>query len=210
MRKKLAIFSFLSVLLLAGAGCSSTATEETNGENASTTSTPEPTTSVTESEQKTYTFPGVLPDEQIQNKQIRIKTAKGDIVFELFADTAPNTVSNFVYLTSEGYYNGVIFHRRVEEFVIQGGDPLGTGRGGPGYTIAEETSDEYAYDRGIVAMAKTMQPHSTGSQFFIMLADTPLPKEYSIFGRVTERREIGDQIESGDEMISVTVGDKAT
>ncbi|MBI4435490.1 peptidylprolyl isomerase, partial [Candidatus Uhrbacteria bacterium] len=82
----------------------------------------------------TWEFPGVLPTEQIAGKQIRLSTQKGEIVFELFADTAPQTVSNFVYLTEGGYYNGLTFHRREEGFVIQGGDPSGNGSGGPGYT----------------------------------------------------------------------------
>jgi cyclophilin family peptidyl-prolyl cis-trans isomerase len=156
---------------------------------------------------KTYTFPGVLPAEQIQNKQIRITTARGDIVFELYPDTAPMAVSSFVYLTSEGYYDGLIFHRRDEGFVIQGGDPLGTGRGGPGYRFNDELADSYTYDRGVVAMANSGS-NTNGSQFFIMLADYPLPKKYTIFGRVTEGMEVVDQIKIGDEMLSVKVEDK--
>lgn len=154
-----------------------------------------------------YTFPGVLPSEQIENKRVRLHTDKGDIVFELFPDTAPNTVSNFVYLTGLKYYDGLTFHRRVEGFVIQGGDPNGTGTGGPGYKFADELSDDYAYDRGIVAMANS-GANTNGSQFFIMLADYPLPKNYSIFGRVTEGMDVVDAIAVGDKMLEVTVEDK--
>ena len=156
---------------------------------------------------KSYAFPGVLSQEEITGKQIRLTTAKGDIVFELFSDTAPKTVSNFVYLTQEGFYDGIIFHRREEGFVIQGGDPNGNGTGGPGYTFEDEFGDSYTYERGMVAMANR-GPNTNGSQFFIMLADTPLPKAYTIFGRVTEGMEIVDEIEIGDEMKTVVVEEK--
>lgn len=205
----------LSLLLVSGCGkvdtqpVTNTATTNTPTNVAVDLTTNSSTvTSTSVNPERTYTFPGVLPAEEIQNKQIRISTAKGDIVFELYPDTAPLAVSNFVYLTKEGYYDGLIFHRREEGFVIQGGDPLGTGRGGPGYTIEEETNDNYKYDRGVVAMAKTLQPHSTGSQFFIMLADYELPKDYTIFGRVTEGLDVVDQIKVGDEMTKVMVEDK--
>ncbi|MBU0531391.1 peptidylprolyl isomerase [Patescibacteria group bacterium] len=153
-----------------------------------------------------WSFPGVLPDETIAGKQIRISTAKGDIVFELFADTAPQTVSNFVYLTEGGYYNGLTFHRREEGFVIQGGDPAGNGSGGPGYTFADELDDEYAYERGVVAMANRGL-NTNGSQFFVMLADTPLPKAYTIFGRVLEGMDVVDAIAVGDVMSTVSIED---
>jgi len=151
--------------------------------------------------------PSVLPPEEITNKQVRLTTAYGPIVIELFPDTAPLTVSNFVYLAKAGYFNGLTFHRRVEGFVIQGGDPAGNGTGGPGYTFADELNDGYTYDRGMVAMANR-GPDTNGSQFFIMLADYPLPKQYSIFGRVTEGLDIVDKIQIGDAMTSVVVEDK--
>ncbi|MBU0645994.1 peptidylprolyl isomerase [Patescibacteria group bacterium] len=151
-----------------------------------------------------YTFPGVLSAEQIEDKKVRITTDKGDIVFELFADTAPMAVSNFVYLTGEGYYDGVSFHRREEGFVIQGGDPNGNGTGGPGYSFEDELTDDYGYERGIVAMANR-GPNTNGSQFFIMLGDTPLPKAYTVFGRVLEGMEVVDQIQVGDVMSKVSV-----
>lgn len=155
-------------------------------------------------EQSMYSFPGVLDASQIENKIVRIETENGDIVFELFADTAPKTVSNFVYLANQGYFNGLTFHRRVEDFVIQGGDPMGNGMGGPGYKFEDELNDEYQYDRGIVAMANS-GPDTNGSQFFIMLADNPLPKAYSIFGRVLEGMEVVDEIGIGDVMTKVTI-----
>jgi cyclophilin family peptidyl-prolyl cis-trans isomerase len=152
------------------------------------------------------TFPGILSEGEINNKQIHMVTEKGDIVFELFADSAPLTVSNFVYLTNRGYYDDLTFHRREEGFVIQGGDPEGTGRGGPGYKFEDELSDNHSYDKGIVAMANS-GPDTNGSQFFIMLEDYPLPKNYSIFGKVTSGIEVVDQIEIGDIMTTVTVED---
>lgn len=144
----------------------------------------------------------VLPKEEIKDKKVRIKTAKGDIVFVLFED-APIAASNFISLVNKGFYNGLTFHRREENFVIQGGDPKGDGTGGPGYRFADEpvTRD---YKRGTVAMANA-GPNTNGSQFFIMLADAPLPKQYTIFGQVTSGLEIVDKIKVGDKMDKVTV-----
>ena len=198
----------LSVLLLMGAGCAPVAqvfdseVTQTRGEESSLTFTYPDTVQDTPS--ASWEFPGALSVEQIKGKQIHISTEKGDIVFELFADTAPKTVSNFVYLTEGGYFNGLTFHRREEGFVIQGGDPSGNGTGGPGYTFEDELDDEYGYERGIVAMANR-GPDTNGSQFFIMLGDTPLPKNYSIFGRVTSGMEVVDAIAVGDVMTTVAV-----
>ncbi|MFH1433490.1 MAG: peptidylprolyl isomerase [Candidatus Uhrbacteria bacterium] len=199
----------LGVFIIAGAGCAVNKEDNLSAEDvllpgeqaepAATETMDEPTTA-------SWSFPGVLPDETIAGKQIRISTAKGDIVFELFADTAPQTVSNFVYLTEGSYYNGLTFHRREEGFVIQGGDPAGNGSGGPGYTFADELDDEYAYERGVVAMANRGL-NTNGSQFFVMLADTPLPKAYTIFGRVLEGMDVVDAIAVGDVMSTVSIED---
>lgn len=163
-------------------------------------------------EPKTYAFPGVLPADQIENKRVRIATSKGDVVFELYPDTAPMAVSNFVYLANEGYYDGLTFHRFVQGFVIQGGDPTGTGSGGPGYKFKDELNDSYKYDRGIVAMANS-GANTNGSQFFIMLKDTPIGpmgmgKLYTVFGKVTEGLDVVDQLREDDVMTSVTVESK--
>lgn len=144
-------------------------------------------------DKQTWTFPGALPAEQIQNKQIRLTTSKGDIVFKLYDDTAPKTVSNFVYLASGGYYDGLIFHRVIEDFMIQGGDPTGTGSGGPGYKFEDELTDNRTYTRGTVAMANAGK-NTNGSQFFIMHKDVPLPHSYSIFGEVVEGMDVVDMI----------------
>lgn len=148
-------------------------------------------------------FPGVLPPAERVGKKIRIKTAKGDIVFEMFGEEAPLTVSNFVWLTKHNFYDGLNFHRREEGFVIQGGDPNGNGTGGPGWKFRDEpvTRD---YNRGIVAMANS-GPNTNGSQFFIMLADTPLPKSYTIFGKVVSGLDVVDAIKVGDVMTKVTI-----
>lgn len=151
----------------------------------------------------TYSFPGILEDSKIKDRQIHIETPKGDIIFELFADEAPKTVSNFVYLTREGYFDGLTFHRVEPGFVIQGGDPNGNGTGGPGYTFEDEPVKR-SYDRGIVAMANR-GPNTNGSQFFIMLGDTPLPPSYTVFGMVTSGMDVVDQIRVGDVMTKVQV-----
>lgn len=189
-----------AVLLLSGAGCTNAPVSSTTpAETQDSSNTPVVNTS-------TWTFPGILPAEQIENKQVRLVTEKGDIVFKLYADTAPKTVSNFVYLANGGYYNGLTFHRREEGFVIQGGDPNGNGTGGPGYKFEDELEDDYTYVRGIVAMANA-GPNTNGSQFFIMLGDVPLPHAYSIFGEVTLGMDVVDAIKKGDVMTTVTVED---
>lgn len=153
---------------------------------------------------KTYQQPPpVLAKELIKGKKVRIKTAKGEIVFELF-ETAPIASSNFIFLANDKFYDGLIFHRREEKFVVQGGDPNGNGTGGPGYNFPDEPVT-LNYERGIVAMANS-GPNTNGSQFFIMLEDTPgLPKKYTIFGKVTAGMEVVDQIKVGDAMLEVAI-----
>lgn len=151
-----------------------------------------------------HSFPGVLPDDKIQNKKVRLVTNKGTIVFELYPSDAPKAVSNFVYLTEAGYYNGLKFHRVVPGFVVQGGDPSGMGSGGPGYQFEDETVTK-EYNQGIVAMANA-GPDTNGSQFFIMLEDKDdLPKAYTIFGKVLEGIDVVKQIGEGDVMETVTI-----
>lgn len=149
--------------------------------------------------------PAVLPVADRTNKQATIKTDKGDIVFKFYGDDAPMAVSNFIFLAKDGFYDGIIFHRREEGFVIQGGDPAGQGYGGPGYQFEDEPVTKQ-YTRGIVAMANA-GPDTNGSQFFIMLADVPLPPSYTIFGEVTSGMDVVDKIQIGDKMNSVTISD---
>lgn len=149
-------------------------------------------------------FPGVLPEKERVGKNVRIKTNKGTIEIELFSNEVPKAVSNFIFLTNEGFYNGLKFHRREEGFVIQGGDPNGDGTGSPGYTFEDEPVKRN-YDRGTVAMANS-GPNTNGSQFFIVLADNKeLPKNYTIFGKVTKGMDTVDQIKVGDVTEKVEV-----
>ncbi len=124
-----------------------------------------------------------------------IVTDVGTIVMALYTDSAPVATQNFINLANAGFYNGVDFHRLVPNFMIQGGDPEGTGRGGPGYTIQDEPVVG-AYNRGVVAMARTSLPNSQGSQFFIVVKDSPflVGGNYTIFGNVTSGMDVVDQI----------------
>lgn len=128
----------------------------------------------------------------------------GTMEIELYPDIAPNTVNNFISLVKQGYYDGVIFHRVIPGFMIQGGDPTGTGSGGPGYSIKGEFSqngfpNSLKHERGVISMARTSIPDSAGSQFFIMVADSPhLDGAYASFGRVVEGIEVADKIVAVD------------
>lgn len=119
---------------------------------------------------------------------------------ELYPEVAPNTVNNFISLVKKGFYNGTIFHRVIAGFMIQGGDPKGTGTGGPGYCIAGEFSangfeNNLRHERGVLSMARAMAPDSAGSQFFVMHKDSPhLDGQYAAFGKVTEGMEVVDEI----------------
>ena len=122
-------------------------------------------------------------------------------VAELYSDVAPNTVANFVTLVQSGYYDGLIFHRVIPGFMIQGGDPTGTGMGGPGYAIQGEFArngfrqNNLRHTRGVLSMARSMMPNSAGSQFFVMHADAPhLDGQYAAFGKVTSGMETVDEI----------------
>jgi peptidyl-prolyl cis-trans isomerase B (cyclophilin B) len=122
-----------------------------------------------------------------------LHTTAGDIHVDLYAADAPQTVNNFVFLARDGYYDDVIFHRTIQGFMIQGGDPTGTGRGGPGYTFRDEFHGRTSYERGTLAMANA-GPNTNGSQFFIMHADYGLPNAYTIFGEVTDGMDVVDAI----------------
>ena len=123
---------------------------------------------------------------------VSIETNRGRIDLELYPQHAPQTVNNFVFLAGQGFYDGVIFHRVIANFMIQGGDPTGTGRGGPGYRFDDEPVTR-SYDRGTLAMANA-GPNTNGSQFFIMHADYPLPPNYTIFGKLTAGEDVVDAI----------------
>jgi len=126
------------------------------------------------------------------NPQVTLKTTQGDITIELFKDKTPKTAQNFLDLSKKDFYNNVVFHRTIPGFMIQGGDPTGTGTGGPGYQFEDEPF-KGEYLRGTVAMANA-GPNTNGSQFFIMHADYPLPPNYVIFGKVLSGMEAVDKI----------------
>jgi peptidyl-prolyl cis-trans isomerase B (cyclophilin B) len=137
------------------------------------------------------------------NPIVTFKMKDGGVMkAELYPEVAPNTVNNFISLIQKGYYDGVIFHRVIPGFMIQGGDPNGTGTGGPGYSIKGEfTSNGFKNDlkhtKGVLSMARTNIPDSAGSQFFVMVENSPhLDKQYASFGRIIEGIEVADKIVS--------------
>ena len=167
--------------------------------NSSSTQTLATSTDLSATASSTATSTTILTANLKNNMHtITLETNKGTIVFETYDSDAPNTVNNFISLSSKGYYKDVIFHRVIKGFMIQGGDPTGTGRGGPGYAFADELnpateSYKIGYKRGVVAMANA-GPNTNGSQFFIMHQDTPLPNAYTIFGHVISGLEVVDAI----------------
>ena len=140
--------------------------------------------------------------------RVTLRTERGDIVLELAEDDAPNTVANFIALAEKGFYDGVTFHRVIADFMIQGGDPTGTGRGGPGYVIADELSPRLKHTRGVISMANS-GPNSGGSQFFITHVPCPhLDGKHAVFGRVVEGMDVVDAVRQGDRIEKVTVQQK--
>ena len=144
--------------------------------------------------------------ENIKPKIATIETEKGTIVLELFAAQTPKTCENFEKLASEGFYDGLIFHRVIADFMIQGGCPKGTGTGGPGYTFEDEFHKDLTHSGpGILSMANA-GPNTNGSQFFITHVPCPwLDGKHTVFGRVREGQAVVDSIEQGDVMKKVTV-----
>ena len=140
-----------------------------------------------------YDAPPELTIDLSKTYTAKIDTSAGEITVEFYAADAPQTVNNFVFLAREGFYDGVIFHRTIPGFMIQGGDPTGTGTGGPGYRFRDEFHDKTTYSRGTVAMANA-GPNTNGSQFFICHTDVGLPHSYTIFGTVTAGQDVVDTI----------------
>lgn len=214
--RTLFIFSVVGLILI-GAGCSnsdSSRVSVTPVQPAPAPVSPPPQSSPpAPMPEKTLAFPGELPKAEVE-KKIRIKTNMGDVVIQLMPDQGPKAASNFIYLVKNGFYTGTIFHRVIPGFMIQGGDPTGTGRGGPGYRFANDPV-QLPYKDGIVAMANAGRD-TNGSQFFIMVADYPLGPDYSIFGKVVQgldvvhkiadvKRDESDRPLEEVKMISVTV-----
>lgn len=150
---------------------------------------------------------------------ITVKTNMGEIRFMTYDKDTPETVNNFITLAQKGFYDGVIFHRVIDGFMIQGGDPTGNGTGGPGYTFKDELNPDAesykeGYKKGAVAMANA-GPDTNGSQFFIMVSDYALPHSYTIFGKVISGQEVADAIakvekDSNDKPISPVIMEKVT
>jgi len=141
---------------------------------------------------KTYNSPPSMVIDPAKSYTATLETTAGTMVLELFPQEAPLAVNNFVFLARDHFYDGVIFHRVIRGFMIQGGDPTGTGRGGPGYRFPDEPVQR-PYTRGTLAMANA-GPNTNGSQFFIMHADYPLPPNYTIFGQLIEGEDVLDKI----------------
>lgn len=135
------------------------------------------------------------------------------MTIEFFDKDAPQTVANFVKLSKSGYYDGVLFHRVIPNFMIQGGDPTGTGSGGPGYNIPDElTGDNQYHDRGVLSMANTGRPNSGGSQFFIChnrQGTAHLDRKHTVFGKVVEGFDVIDEIRQGDKIESIAITEEA-
>ena len=140
---------------------------------------------------KQWTTPPEIQIDPKKQYKAHMETDKGTMVIELFADKTPMTVNNFVFLSREGFYDGVIFHRVIDNFMVQGGDPTGTGRGGPGYKFGDEFNSSLKHDKqGILSMANA-GPGTNGSQFFITHGPTPhLNGRHTVFGQVVEGLDV--------------------
>lgn len=154
---------------------------------------------------KSYPQRPALTIDTARKHTAQIHTNRGDFTVELLPTIAPEHVNSFVFLARDGFYDGTVFHRVVPGFVAQGGDPTGTGTGGPGYTVPLEASKE-PFARGVVGMARSSDPNSAGSQWFVTLGDAPhLNGQYTVFGKVTKGMDVVDAIQVGDEIVSVEI-----
>jgi len=156
--------------------------------------------------QKQWSQPPAMQIDAGSKYIARIETDKGDIELELYPEHAPKTVNNFVFLAQEGFYDDVMFHRVINNFMIQGGDPTGSGRGGPGYKFADELDgNPLTHEKHVISMANA-GPNSNGSQFFITHDPQPhLNGKHTVFGKVIAGNTVVDAIEQGDRMKKVTV-----
>ena len=158
------------------------------------------------SDYKQWNNPPEMSIDSSQPYKATMGTNKGDIVLELYPEHAPKTVNNFVFLINEGFYDGVRFHRVINDFVIQGGDPTGSGMGGPGYQFEDETEENpLLHETGVLSMANA-GPNTNGSQFFITHSPQPhLDGRHTVFGKVVEGMDVVNAIEEGDVMEKVTI-----
>lgn len=152
------------------------------------------------------------PEMQIDTEKsygVVIETDKGNIELDLYPQNAPKTVNNFVFLAREGFYDGISFHRVINNFMIQGGDPTGTGSGGPGYKFEDELQgNPLKHEKGVISMANA-GPNTNGSQFFITHAPQPhLNGKHTVFGKVVVGQDVVDSIQEGDKMEQVKISEK--
>ncbi|HET7511325.1 MAG TPA: peptidylprolyl isomerase, partial [Chthoniobacterales bacterium] len=150
--------------------------------------------------------PPPLTIDSDKNYSAVLDTSRGEIVCELFAKDAPTTVNNFVFLARDKFYDGTVFHRVIPDFMIQGGDPTGTGRGGPGYRFADEVKgNPHKHEVGSLSMANA-GPNTNGSQFFVTHVVTDwLDGKHTVFGKVSSGQDVVNAIQQGDELRSVTI-----
>lgn len=183
--------SWTVFLLLAFAGCASNSATAPVTAKSGTSGT----AAVQSSSQSTAKTAAAAVETDKEIVKVKIETTAGDILVDLYAKEAPKTVANFVKLAQKGFYDGIVFHRVIPDFMIQTGDPEGTGRGGPGYQFADEFSPNLKHDGpGVLSMANS-GPNTNGSQFFITVAATPwLDGRHSVFGKVTQGMEIAKAI----------------
>jgi len=153
-----------------------------------------------------YSSPPAMQIDSSKTYTATIQTNRGDIVIDLYADKVPNTVNNFVALARDGFYDGVSFHRVIADFMVQAGDPTGSGRGGPGYRFNDEFHPELVHDGpGVLSMANA-GPNTNGSQFFIThVATNWLDNKHSVFGKVRSGQDVVDAIQQGDVMEKVEI-----
>ena len=155
---------------------------------------------------KQWRTPPAMQIDAKKNYRVTLETTKGAIVLELYPQHAPKTVNNFVFLAREGFYDGVVFHRVIDDFVIQGGDPTGTGRGGPGYSFEDECKgNPLKHGTGFISMANA-GPNTNGSQFFITHSpQSHLDGKHTVFGKVVEGMDVVNAIRQGDKMVKLAV-----
>jgi peptidyl-prolyl cis-trans isomerase B (cyclophilin B) len=155
---------------------------------------------------KQYNSPPAMQIETNRTYKVVMDTDRGVIELELYPEHAPVTVNNFVFLAGEGFYDGIVFHRVISNFMIQGGDPTGSGRGGPGYRFEDEfDGNPLRHERGVISMANA-GPNTNGSQFFITHGPQPhLDNRHTVFGKVTRGLDVVDTIAQGDSIRKVTV-----
>jgi peptidyl-prolyl cis-trans isomerase B (cyclophilin B) len=155
---------------------------------------------------KQYSAPPAMSIDSQKKYTATFETSRGKIVCELFAKDAPKTVNNFVFLAREGFYDGTVFHRVIADFMIQGGDPTGTGRGGPGYRFEDETQgNPNLHEPGTLSMANA-GPNTNGSQFFITHVDTGwLNGKHTVFGKVLKGKDVVDAVRQGDQLYGVSI-----